>query len=64
MDAITGWKNRLRTLARPKSRILARLSLGPKDIGGLDVAVDDALGMCGVQTVSNVSSKRRHGFVV
>ena len=39
-------------------------ALGHKDVGGLDVAVDDALGMSGVQSVGNLDGQREHGFAI
>ena len=50
-------RGRLRSdvsLARPKSRILACAALGDEDVGRLDVAVDDALGVRGVQRVGDL----------
>jgi hypothetical protein len=38
-------------------------ALGDEDIGGLDVAVDDSLGMGGVEAIGNFDGEREQGFV-
>jgi len=43
------------TLAR-----LGLLAAGNEDVGGLDVAVDDAFGMGGVQSIGNLHSQIEH----
>ena len=50
------------TLARPKSRILAWPALGHKDIGGLDIAVNDILGVRGVERVSDLDGQREQAI--
>ena len=39
-------------------------ALGDKDVGRLDVAVDDALGMGGFQAIGNLDGQREHVFGV
>ena len=39
-------------------------ALGHKDVGGLDVAMDDPLGMRGVQSIGNLYRQREDGFVL
>jgi len=52
------------TFARPKSRILARSRRGHKNIRRLDVAVNNALGMCGVEAIGNFNGERERGLVI
>ena len=44
------------TLARPKSRTFGVPSLGHKNIGGFDVAVNDAFSVSGIERVGNLES--------
>ncbi len=39
-------------------------ALGDKNVGGLDVAVNNALGMRGVQSIRDLNREREHGFVI
>ena len=39
-------------------------ALGDKDVGGLDVAVDDPIGMRGIQCVGNLDRQVHKGFGV
>ena len=39
-------------------------ALGDKDVGRLDVAMNNALGMRGVQSVGNLRCKREDSFIV
>jgi hypothetical protein len=45
-------------LARPKSRTFRMPARGDEDVGWLDVAVDDAFGVCGIQCVGNLEGER------
>jgi hypothetical protein len=52
-----------RELGEAEIQHLGVAALGNKDVGRLDVAVDDALGMRGVEAVGNLDGQREHGFV-
>jgi hypothetical protein len=52
------------TLARPKSRILAWPRLVTKNIGGLDVAVNDVFGVCSVERVGDFDGESEEVFDV
>ena len=43
------------SFASPKSRILAWTELSHKNVGGLDVAVNDALGVSGIESPGDVN---------
>ena len=47
----------LENLANPKSRIFACPLLGDEDIGGLDVAMDDAFRMRRIQSIGNLNGQ-------
>jgi hypothetical protein len=46
-------------LRQPEVENLGMAALGYKDVGRLDVAVDDPLGVCGVQRIGNLDGERQ-----
>ena len=46
----------LASLARPKSRYFRGTSINQKNVGGFDVAVDDAFGMGRFQAVGDLNA--------
>src|SRR5262249_9408318 len=51
-------------LGQPEIQDLGVISLGDEDVGWLDIAMDDALGMRGVEGVGNLKRKREQSFVI
>ncbi len=51
-------------LGQPEIQHLGVPALGDKDVGRLDVAMDDTLGMRGVQSVGNLRRQREQSFVI
>ena len=47
-------------LRQPKIQNLGMPAPGDEDIGRLDVTVDDAFRMCGIQSIGNFDSERQH----
>ncbi len=47
---------------QPKIENLGVAALGNKNIGGLDIAVDNALGMRGVESIGNLDGQRKEFF--
>jgi len=39
-------------------------ALGDENVGGLDVSMNDALGVGGIERICDLDSERQHGFVV
>src|SRR5690242_6457575 len=51
-------------LRKPEVENLGVTALGHEDIGGLDVAMNDALGVGGVERVSDFDGERKNQFGV
>ncbi len=49
---------------QPEIQHLGVPALGDKDVGRLDVAVDDTLRMRGVQAIGDLNRKREQRFVL
>jgi len=61
---LAGRSGRGCNLGQPKIQNLGVLALGDEKVRRLDVAVDNTLGMRGVQPVGNLNGKREHSFVI
>jgi len=59
-----GLRYPLANLASPKSRIFGVLTIGHKNVCRLDVAVDNSLGMGGIQGVGNLDSYRQQSVQI
>jgi hypothetical protein len=46
------------TLAKPKIQNFSVAALGDENVCGLDVTVDNALGMGGIQAIGNLNGQR------
>ncbi len=49
-----------RDLCQPEIQNLGMSRFSDEDVGRLDVAVDDACGVCRIQRISNLNGQRKH----
>jgi hypothetical protein len=63
-SSLGGRTSRGRDFGQTEIENLGVSALGDKNVGGLDVAMDDALGVRGVEAVCNVNADRKNGFDV
>ena len=60
---LAGRTGRRRDLGQPEIQNLGVAALGDEDVGGLDVAMNDPLGMRGIQRVGNLDRQTEHSFI-